>query len=206
MNYKDITKKSYQATAKKYAAKVENLAPMQSIEKFVKHLPSRAKVLDIGCGSGRDAKIFSEKGLYVTGIDLCPDLINIAKKNAPHAAFIEMDMEDITLPNNWFDGAYASSSLPHISKDAILTVFKNIHAVLKAGGYFYFNLKKGTGFGLEKDIRYEEDIEKFWAYYEEEEIKSLIQKAQFELIEIGQTEKKDPYQTHDVFRVLCKKN
>lgn len=205
MSYKEVTKKSYNATAEKYAENVENLAPLQSMEKLLKHLPPKARLLDIGCGSGRDAKIFSEKGLHVTGIDICPNLLKIAQKNAPLAAFIPMDMEEITLPKNWFDCAWASSSLPHIAKDAILTVFQNIHAVLKEGGYFYFNLKKGTGSGLEKDARYTEEVEKFWAYYEEEEIRELLQKAQFELIEISVTEKNDPYQTHDVYRVLCKK-
>ncbi|MBA3536983.1 MAG: methyltransferase domain-containing protein [Tatlockia sp.] len=80
---KEITKQSYQATASQFAHNVAELAPIGSIEKFIKLLPSKAKIIDIGCGSGRDAKIFSNMGANVLGIDFCSNHIEIAKKNAP---------------------------------------------------------------------------------------------------------------------------
>lgn len=57
-DYKQITKESYQATASEYARNVEDLAPTGSIEKLMKFLPPNPKIIDIGCGSGREAKLF----------------------------------------------------------------------------------------------------------------------------------------------------
>src|SRR4051812_15222740 len=80
---KEITQQSYEATAAEFAHNVADLAPLASIEKFVKMLPPKAKILDIGCGSGRDAKIFSSQGAHVIGIDFCSNLLEIAKKHSP---------------------------------------------------------------------------------------------------------------------------
>lgn len=62
MLHKTISQKSYQTTAKEFAKNVADLAPLESIQQFVDLLPPHAKIIDIGCGSGRDAKIFNEKG------------------------------------------------------------------------------------------------------------------------------------------------
>jgi 2-polyprenyl-3-methyl-5-hydroxy-6-metoxy-1,4-benzoquinol methylase len=96
MNHKEVTKKSYAAAAREYASNVAALAPIQSIERFITLLPPKAFLLDIGSGSGRDAKIFSERGLNVTGIDFCENLIEIAKATAPLVKFQVMDMDRLS--------------------------------------------------------------------------------------------------------------
>lgn len=204
MTYKTVTQESYQKTAHEFARKVENLAPLESIEKFIKLLPSHAKIIDIGCGSGRDAKIFSERGLSVLGIDFCQNLIDIAKKHAPLAQFQMMDIETATFPPSSFDGAWACCSLSHISKKNFPSVLATIHSLLKTNGHLYLTLKKGIGEVQEKDLRYG-DFEKFWSFYEEKEIKELVQKAHFEILEFSVVEINDKYQTHPSLRLFCKK-
>jgi|GEM_PF-5853252 len=53
VDYKKITQESYQSTAQEFARNVDDLAPTGSIEKFIKLLPPKARVIDIGCGTGR---------------------------------------------------------------------------------------------------------------------------------------------------------
>ncbi len=72
MSNKEITRKSYQATSVEFAQKVADLAPIGSMEKFIAYLPCKPKIIDIGCGSGRDAKILSNMGAEVLGIDFAP--------------------------------------------------------------------------------------------------------------------------------------
>jgi ubiquinone/menaquinone biosynthesis C-methylase UbiE len=204
MTYKETTKESYQATAKEFAHKVAELAPLGSIEKFMKFLPSQPAILDLGCGSGRDAKIFSGLGAKVVGIDYCSNLLAIAKETAPLAEFYEMDFEAINFPAGSFDGAWAACSLVHVPKKSILAVLTNVHSILKNNGYFYLTLKRGSGEILEKDERYG-DIEKFWAFYEEEEITNILQKAKFNIVEMNIVEKKHAYQTHPFLVFFCRK-
>jgi len=200
---KEITKESYQATAKEFAKNVANLAPIESIEKFISLLPPHAKLIDIGCGSGRDAKIFTDQGMEVLGIDFSSNLLEIARNHAPLAKFQLMDIEMINLPIAFFDGAWSACSLGHIPKNNLLSVFKQIHLLLKKGGFFYLSLKKGSGEVLEKDSRYDGNHEKFWSYFEEEELKCFLQEAAFKILDFRIIKRKYSYQTHDSFRIFC---
>lgn len=202
---KEITKESYQATAQQFARNVANLAPLGSIEKFIKLLPLKAKIIDLGCGSGRDAKIFTSMGANFLGIDYCSNLIDIAKSHAPLANFKLMDIETMSFPASSFDGVWSACSLAHISKQLFPDVLKKIHFMLKERGYFYLALKKGSGEILEHDSRYDGNSKKFWSFYEEDELKSILQMAQFNIFEFDIVEKNHSYQTHPAFRVFCQK-
>lgn len=202
---KETTRLSYEATAKEYASNVAALAPTASIEKFVKFLPPQAKIIDLGCGSGRDAVLFNNLGVDVLGIDFCANLLEIAKAHAPSAEFRLMDIENIDLPLASFDGAWAACSLGHIAKTALPTVLQTIHSLLKDNGYFYLALKKGNGESLEKDSRYEGNFLKFWSYYSEEELKQILQLAQFKIVDFATVEINHSYQSHPAFRIFCQK-
>jgi len=203
--YKEITKTSYQSTAKEFAKNVSDLAPVASIEKFIKLLPSQSKILDVGCGSGRDAKIFTAAGVDVLGIDFSSNLIEIAKVHAPLANFKLMDIETIDSPSASFDGVWAACSLGHIPKNKIASVLKKINMILKDDGFFYLALKKGSGEILEKDNRYVGDHQKFWAFYEENELQHHLKNAGFKILDFKLVEKNSDYQTHPAFRVFCQK-
>lgn len=205
MSNKEITKQSYQATAAEFARNVANLAPVESIEKFISLLPPNAKIIDIGCGSGRDAQLFSQRGVEVLGIDFCANLLDIAKKNAPLCKFQWMDFEAMDLPAASFDGAWSACSLGHSSKEILPDVLNKIHLLLKRNGYFYLALKKGSGESLDNDLRYEGNFKKFWSFFEEEELTTILQTAQFKILDFAIVEKKVTYQSHPALRIFCQK-
>ena len=76
------TIKWYDKHAQEYIAFSYATVQMDVIEKFIAMLPSAPKVLDVGCGPGRDAGIFFQKGVQVTGVDLSKELIKIAKRKS----------------------------------------------------------------------------------------------------------------------------
>lgn len=205
MTHKETTKESYEIIAEKFRGNVAQLAPHKSIEKFLTLLPEGGKILDLGCGSGRDAKIFSEKGYKTIGIDFCPSLIAIAKETAPLAEFQIMDFEDLNFEENSFDGAWAGVSLIHLAKSSFPKVLKTIHRILKEHGQFYITLKKGTSEGLEEDTRYEGCHEKFCAYYQEEELQNYLKQAGFAITEFALVEPASAYQPKQVLRAFCEK-
>lgn len=205
LSNKEITKESYQATAQEFCQNVMELAPIKSIETFLNFLPPKAKIIDIGCGSGRDAKLFTDKGADVLGIDFSSNLIEIARLQAPLANFQLMDIETMSLPASSFDGVWSACSLGHIAKNKLQDALRNIHSLLNDKGYFYLALKKGVGEKLEIDPRYQGDVRKFWAYYEEEELKDILQAASFKILDFSTVEKNHVYHTHDAMRVFCQK-
>ncbi len=86
-DFVNVTLSSYDSTAVQYAQNVELLHPESQAQKFQEMLPKGAKILDVGCGSGRDAKVFSEKGFDVTGVDFSSNMIELATVTAPKVAF-----------------------------------------------------------------------------------------------------------------------
>ena len=138
-------------------------------------------ILDLGCGSGRDAEWFSEKGKNVVGIDLSENLLDIAKKKAPNAVFNKMDIRNLGFEKEDFDGIWASGSIHHITKDEAETVLEELHHILKHQGLLYVSVKKGKGERYVRDGRIEEG-KRFFSFYEEDELNKLISKAGFEII------------------------
>lgn len=106
-----------------------------------KSLPDKAKILDLCCGTGQLAKILTEKGYDVTGIDGSQEMLCFAQDNAPDAKFIAADARTFKIPPT-FDAVFATfDALNHIMTLAELTrVFKNVYHCLISGGIFIFDL------------------------------------------------------------------
>ncbi len=135
--------------------------------------PSKPRIIDLGCGDGRDTAYFRGKGLDVTGIDLSKEMINIARKKHPECTFLQMDMRDTIFPDNTFNCAWASASLIHIPKKELSHVEKEIYRILEPNGLFAFNFKIGEGEGYEKTETME-DKKRYFAYYTLDEMKRTL--------------------------------
>jgi len=110
-------------------------------------LPDGAKVLDLCCGTGQLAKVLTENGYKVTGIDGSKEMLRFARKNAPDAVFINEDARTFKLPPV-FNAVFSTfDSLNHILKAAeLLRTFKNVNKCLVGGGIFVFDLNTERNF------------------------------------------------------------
>ena len=130
---------------------------------FTEYLPKGAYILDFGCGSGRDTKEFLSRGYKVDAIDGSAKLCEIATKNTGipvrNALFSELDEEEK------YDGIWACSSILHLTKEELKTVFEKIHKATKRGGYIYTSFKYGSFEGYRNERYYtdftEESFEVF---------------------------------------------
>lgn len=199
-----LTLQSYEGSAAEYADKTASLHPSEMGKKFMSLLPSKGRVLDVGCGPGRDAKIFSDKGFDVVGIDFSSQMIELAKKTAPKAKFVVMDLHKLDFPPNSFDGIWASACFLHISKRHLLAILSTLATLLVPGGILYFSVKQGIGEQLSQDSRYD-NANKFWSFFEEVEWIDLLKQASFEIIEIEVDPSQNAYQTHPFIKGFCRK-
>lgn len=80
MKEKYNTLEYYNRNAKIYCDQtlVGNL--QENYNKFLKHLPPNAYILDFGCGSGRDSKYFLDNGYKVKAIDGSIEMCKLASK------------------------------------------------------------------------------------------------------------------------------
>jgi ubiquinone/menaquinone biosynthesis C-methylase UbiE len=199
-----ITIESYNKTAKEYDKNTNNFIQENYKKKFLSKIKSGGLILDIGCGAGRDAKYFTEKGYEVIGIDMSSELLNIAKLNAPKAKFKLMNMKNIEFDSNTFDGIWANASLVHLPQEYLVKVLSSIYKILKPNGYFYVSVKQGEGEMLSSDSRYK-GVEKFWSYYSEEEFKKALLNAHFTVLKYDISKIDNSYQTNPWIKFFCQK-
>lgn len=71
--------------------------PADILNKFIKEFPKSAKILDIGCGEGRNSVYLDSLGFNVTGIDISESAIRLAQSKDSKCSFYCMDALNITL-------------------------------------------------------------------------------------------------------------
>ena len=122
---------------------------------LLKYLPKNASILDLGCGSGRDSKVFLDNNYKVTAIDgsskMCKAASDLLGFNVECKRFDEMDFEGL------FDGIWASASLLHVPYNDLPIIFEKLRKALKSEGFIYISFKYGT-FEGERNGRYFTDL------------------------------------------------
>jgi SAM-dependent methyltransferase len=97
------------------------------------HVGAGTKLLDIGCGSGYSARMAASLGATVTGIDITPELIEIARERVPDGAEFEVgDMDALPFVDAAFDAAVGFNSF-QFAADAARAV-REAARVVKPGG------------------------------------------------------------------------
>jgi ubiquinone/menaquinone biosynthesis C-methylase UbiE len=182
MSYIKDTINFYDQNVDEYIKNTTNLQNKDWIDKFISYLPKNGSVLDIGCAYGRDTNFFASKKYVTTGIDLSQKMIDKAKESVPDVKFFVMNMLELDFEDNAFDGVWCSATLLHLKKADAIKSLKEIKRVLKVNGVLYFNLKEGEGEKTINDDRYD-NAKKFYAYYNEKEIKDILSEQSFELLD-----------------------
>ena len=124
-------------------------------ERFAKMLPAGSRILDFGCGSGRDTKYFLEKGYRVEATDGSSELCKLA------SAFTGIDVKEMLFQDlnasGKYEGIWACSSILHLSKKELLPVIRKMCDALKDNGAIYTSFKYGD-FEGERNGRYFTDF------------------------------------------------
>ena len=112
-------------------------------QRFLHLLPPAGRLLDAGCGSGRDAKAFAQKGFSVDAFDASPELAKLAAVFTGHPvevmSFLEFDR------HHQYDGIWACASLLHLPEVELAQAFQRLWRGLKPDGVLYVSFKHGTG-------------------------------------------------------------
>lgn len=149
----------------------------------------KIKIIDIGCGAGRDAQLFKEfknKYCYI-GIDISQKMIQEARKLVKEMYFSEMNMYKLSFDNNSFDGFWAACSLLHIPKSRILGIFNRridivlgqIRKIVKPDGIGFISIKEGDG---ERIIYDKEGNRRLFVFYYNSEFTRILKKNRFEIL------------------------
>lgn len=104
-----------------------------------------AKLLEIGCGPGNITKYLISKrpDFDIFGIDIAPNMIELAKQNNPSAQFAVMDCREINKLDTKFDGIIGGFCLPYMTQEEIIELLAHSYNLLNSNGLLYLSFVEG---------------------------------------------------------------
>ena len=140
---KDDTLSYYEENAKGFYKGTVNVNMATLYAPFLSYMPSYAKILDAGCGSGRDTLFFSENGFRVTAFDYSSALVKLASKLTGQE-ILNLSFQNIDFKDE-FDGIWACSSLLHVPSNELHGCLSRLSSAMKTNGILYTSFKYGQG-------------------------------------------------------------
>ena len=128
----------YNKNAKAFAEETAFVDFKETQDKFINILQGK-RVLDFGCGAGRDSKYFVEAGLDVVAIDGSAELCQIAESyvGIPVQQMLFQELDD----RSRYDGIWACSSILHLPKEELRSVLMKMLNALTDNGIIYTSFK-----------------------------------------------------------------
>ncbi|MFR9775030.1 class I SAM-dependent DNA methyltransferase [Micromonospora sp. MS34] len=100
-------------------------------------------VLEVGCGTGRITAHLARLGLDVSGVDLSPGMIEVARDTYPELRFEVGSMTELAAPGDGLAGLVAWYSIIHLPPELLPGVFAGFRRVLAPGGHLLLAVKAG---------------------------------------------------------------
>ncbi|MCY3912669.1 MAG: class I SAM-dependent methyltransferase [Chloroflexi bacterium] len=132
-------RRGYDACARVYHESRRAQAPIE-IRGLLEPLEDGAAVLDVGCGAGVPiARSLAERH-RVTGVDVSPEMVRLARRHVPSGDFRCADVMSTTFEPSSFDAVVALYSIFHVPREAQPALFRRLHRWLRLGGYLLCTL------------------------------------------------------------------
>ena len=137
----------YKENAPLYAEETKNSLVYDALGEFLSRVEEKGRILDLGCGSGRDSFFFLQRGFSVDSLDGSEDM----KRDADRLFGINIRLSDFLSLDEYeeYDGVWAQASILHLEEENLRKALFLISRSLKSGGVFYSSFRKGEEDGYE---------------------------------------------------------
>ena len=158
-----ITIAEYQSTAEDFRLGTWNHDVSQNRNALIAAMPKNpGRILDFGCGPGRDLMAFKTLGYEAIGLDATPAFVAMAQQITGCEVW-QQNFLNLQLPAQYFDGVFANASLLHVPEASMEQVLRDLYNCLVVGGAIVMSLARGQGEGFEPRMTGER-YTSFWEY------------------------------------------
>jgi SAM-dependent methyltransferase len=166
----------YDASAESFWAGTRDHDVSQNVAALLARLgPAPARILDLGCGPGRDLKTFCELGHEAIGLDGSTRFVEMARRHSG-CEVLQQDFLALELPAGSFDGVFANASLFHVPLQELPRVLGELREALRPGGVLFSSNPHGRNQEGWQGRRY-------GAYLDLETWRAFVTSAGFEELE-----------------------
>lgn len=141
----------YEAHADEYCRSTVGLDMSSVYKRFLSQLAPGSHILDAGCGSGRDSKVFVQNGHTITAFDASPEMARFASAYTGQKCRV-LCFQEVNFQQE-FDAIWACASLLHVPKSELESVLYRLIAALRNGGIMYSSFIEGEGERVSADGR-----------------------------------------------------
>lgn len=141
----DLTLDDYRANAEAFRDGTRDHDVSQNIDALLRHIEARPpfRILDLGCGPGRDLKAFTSRGHVAVGLDGAEPFVRMAREETG-CEVLHQDFLNLDLPVEAFDGIFANAVLFHLPSREIDQVLRKLHEALRSGGVLFSSNPRGN--------------------------------------------------------------
>lgn len=157
-----------------------------------------SKIIDIGCGTGRDAEELIRRGFDYIGIDASGGMLEVAKNRVKDGKFEIGDFYKLDFEDETFDGFWAAASLLHVPKKDLDKVVSEIRRVIRMNGVGFISVKQKTTLdeGVIKEAK-GGGIERYFSFFQKNELKEILERNGFSVLNI--TKMEDDSRDHTIW-------
>jgi len=175
---------AYNQIAEEYAIRHREMPPRiaELGERFLGYLTPGARILDAGCGPGRDMAWMETQGFSVTGIDISSGMVAQARERV-HGQVWQMDMCHLSFPEASFEGVWCSAALLHVQQAQAPEALRQMRRVLIPQGVLFLSMLEGDGEAWEPEASEFAGVQRLFVYHPLKEAEVLLAQAGFAVVE-----------------------
>jgi SAM-dependent methyltransferase len=177
--HEQVTIAQYQAEADGFREGTWDHDVSQNRDALVAAMPQNpGKILDLGCGPGRDLVAFKSQGHTVIGLDATPAFVEMARQ-ASGCEVWQQSFLSLDLPPETFDGIFANASLLHVPRNQMVRVLRDLWRSLVVEGALMMSMGRGDWEGYTaRETGY-----RYVVAWEYETLAPCVEQAGFEIVD-----------------------
>jgi len=139
-----LTLQYYNRRAQQFRAGTRDHDVRQNIDALLQRIEGSApfSILDVGCGPGRDLRVFAALGHVAVGLEGAAQFVAMARADSGCEVW-QQDFMKLALPAERFDGVFANASLFHVPTEVLPRVLRQLHHTLRPDGVLFSSNPRG---------------------------------------------------------------